>query len=170
LNKDVEALCKIRQSDRVQFYSCATIEREDTEYLDVFPNSMLHNIVETLPVPHTLADGQYLCDGSVIAGGRKGACLDGLRDSIEEVFCSLRKKRKHRDISNAHLRQLARQKALNDVEIIETVMEHNLDYWVTCDYKMIRRCVNFAKNRNDCYQEAVRMSIRPTALVEILGL
>lgn len=143
----------------VEIFYNATIEHEilddEKQHWNLFVNDYNANKVS---IPLSLLDGTYKYDGSFMYGGTKGGSL---AEQIPNGYIE-----KMKESSNEQELTRARNKR-NDIEFLETVLEHDLDYFLTTDYERIRKTVNFAKdNPNDNnYRDAAERITTPSDLL-----
>ena len=162
--EDVKSFDSLLARSLVEIFYNATIEHElpndKKQHWDLFKKDY-HAI--KVPIPLSLADGTYKCDGSLMYGGTKGGSLEGQIPNgyIEEM----KKSSNERDLTKARNKR-------NDIEFLETLLEHSLDYFLTNDYMRIKKTVSFAKdNPNDHnYRDAANRIIRPSVLLAKLVL
>lgn len=93
-------------------YNSSTDYKIKQEFANQWDEMKTKYQIEKVPIPLIKADGRHKADGSALYGGTMGGSLSILYTSEKERF---------------------------DTEHLETALEHNLDYWLTVDYKKINQ-------------------------------
>jgi hypothetical protein len=161
---DVKSFDSLLARSLVEIFYNATIEHELPDDKKQLWDSVKkdYNAIK-VPIPLSLCDGTYKYDGSLMYGGVKGGSLEG---QIPNGYIEkMKKSSTERELTKARNKR-------NDIEFLETVLEHRLDYFLTTDYGRISTTISFAKNNpNDHnYCDAANRIIRPSVLLAKLVL
>ena len=170
-NEDMAAMDEIIKYTHIEYCLCYPLERESPHYRNDLKECCRTDIQEYLAVPISILDGSWLLDDSVLLGGSSGGKVDSLRgDVIEAINKEVQDEKNSTKEALERSMRRARQKPLNDVEMLETTMEHDIDYWVTTDYRKINEIRTHVKAEpgNNAMQLAQQKAVRPSDLLRLL--
>ena len=163
LLEDMKALEKIKKQKQIKYYFCATLKNEFPAYREAMQKFFNSEIEKDLRIPTSIHDGYYKYGGQLKYGGNFGGTLNSLRGDIKSGFERI----KNSETNTKKELVKFRQKALNDIEMLETAIENGIHHWVTVDYKQINRVRAIASREpeNDIYQRVAKIAIRPVELL-----